>query len=209
MKHFFKESKISLIMKLRGKGIKNKKILNSIELIPREKFIESSLQKHAWEDVALPIGMGQTISQPYIVALMTEELSLKGREIVLEVGTGSGYQSAILSNLCRRVYSIEKIKELYILSNELFKELKISNITTKLGDGSIGWEEIAPFDGIIVTCASKQFPQKLLNQLKIGGKLIIPEENEIGNQVLNSYKVVEKENIEKKYICDVKFVPMV
>ena len=209
MKTMFEEAKASLIMKLRGQGIKSKKILKSIELIPREKFVEQSLIKHSWENVALPIAMGQTISQPYIVALMTSELYLEGREIVLEVGTGSGYQSAILSSLCRRVYTIETIKELYFEANKKFKDLKITNVTTRLGDGSFGWEEVSPFDRIIVTCASKTFPEKLFSQLKIGGIMIIPEEIDFRKQVLNSYRVIDKNSFHKETLCEVKFVPMV
>ena len=205
----YESEKASLIMNLRGMGITNNKILNCIENIPRDIFIEPSLKKHAWENTSLPIGMGQTISQPYIVALMTNELNLNGRELVLEIGTGSGYQSAILSNLCRRVYSIETIQQLYNTAKANFEKLGILNITTKLGDGSEGWDTVSPFDAIIVTCASKNYPKKLINQLKIGGILIIPEEDEYGYQVLNSYKLINNDDIEKKTLCNVKFVPMV
>ena len=209
MKDLYEKEKASLIMNLRGMGITNNKILNCIENIPREIFIEPSLRKHAWENIAIPLGMGQTISQPYIVALMTNELNLNGRELVLEIGTGSGYQSAILSNLCRRVYSIETIQKLYNTANTNFDKLGILNITTKLGDGSEGWPAVSPFDAIIVTCASKNSSQKLISQLKKDGILIIPEEDEFGSQTLIRYKLNNNENIEKKILCNVKFVPMV
>ena len=197
-----------LIMKLRGQGLRSSKVLSAIEKIPRDIFIEKALKNHAWENVTLPIGGGQTISQPYIVGLMTTLLDLSGNEIVLEIGTGSGYQASILSILCRRVYTIERIEMLHQFSNNKFKELGLTNITTKHGNGSGGWPEVAPFDRIILTCAINEIPKILFHQLKVGGILVGPEILDNKNQVLNKYIQIERNKFEKEKIEDVKFVPM-
>ena len=197
-----------LIMKLRGQGLRSSKVLSAIEKIPRDIFIEKALKNHAWENVTLPIGGGQTISQPYIVGLMTTLLDLSGNEIVLEIGTGSGYQASILSVLCRRVYTIERIEMLHQFSNNKFKELGLTNITTKHGNGSGGWPEVAPFDRIILTCAINEIPKILFHQLKVGGILVGPEILDNKNQVLNKYIQIERNKFEKEKIEDVKFVPM-
>ena len=208
MKNNGEEQKAHLIMKLRGLGIRSSKVLSAIESIPRDIFIENALKNHAWENVTLPIGGGQTISQPYIVGLMTSLLSLSGKEIVLEIGTGSGYQASILSLLCRRVYTIERIETLHHFSNKKFKELSLSNITTKHANGSNGWPEASPFDRIILTCAIKEIPKQLFLQLKVGGILVGPEILDNKDQVLNMYTHIEKNKFEKKSVEDVKFVPM-
>jgi len=197
-----------LIMKLRGQGLRSSKVLSAIEKIPRDIFIEKALKNHAWENVTLPIGGGQTISQPYIVGLMTTLLDLSGNEIVLEIGTGSGYQASILSVLCRRVYTIERIEMLHQFSNNKFKELGLTNITTKHANGSNGWPEVSPFDRIILTCAINEIPKILFHQLKVGGILVGPEILDNKNQVLNKYIQIEKNKFEKEKIEDVKFVPM-
>ena len=197
-----------LIMKLRGQGLRSSKVLSAIEKIPRDIFIEKALKNHAWENVTLPIGGGQTISQPYIVGLMTTLLDLSGNEIVLEIGTGSGYQASILSVLCRRLYTIERIEMLHQFSNNKFKELGLTNITTKHANGSNGWPEVSPFDRIIITCAVNEIPKILFHQLKVGGILVGPEILDNKNQVLNKYIQIEKNKFEKEKIEDVKFVPM-
>tara|TARA_B100001175_G_C19317886_1_gene546267 strand:+ start:115 stop:744 length:630 start_codon:yes stop_codon:yes gene_type:complete len=202
------EEKAHLIMKLRGSGISSASVLKAIENIPRELFVESALRNHAWENVPLPIGNGQTISQPFIVSLMTKELNLTGREIVLEIGTGSGYQAAVLSLLCRRVYSIERIKNLHLLSNKRLEDLGLTNITTRHGNGALGWFEVAPFDCIIITCATEKISTSLFNQLKIGGRLIAPEKLVNGKQSLNLYTCFEKGRFKKKSLGEVQFVPM-
>ena len=203
------EEKAHLIMKLRGQGLRSSEVLTAIEKIPRDFFVEKALRNHAWENVPLPIGEGQTISQPYIVAFMTDKLNLNRRNVVLEVGTGSGYQAAILSQLCRRVYSIERIKSLHIIANHRFQKLGLSNISTKLGDGSKGWSEASPFDNIIITCACKNVPKTLLEQLKISGKLITPEISDDQKQYLYLYTKIEKGKFEKKCLEEVRFVPMI
>ena len=197
-----------LIMKLRGQGLRSSKVLSAIEKIPRDIFIEKALKNHAWENVTLPIGGGQTISQQYIVGLMTTLLDLSGNEIVLEIGTGSGYQASILSILCRRVYTIERIEMLHQFSNNKFKELGLTNITTKHANGSNGWPEVSPFDRIILTCAINEIPKILFHQLKVGGILVGPEILDNKNQVLNKYIQIESNKFEKEKIEDVKFVPM-
>jgi protein-L-isoaspartate(D-aspartate) O-methyltransferase len=195
-------------MYLRNKGITDTTVLSAIEKIPRDTFIPAALHDQAYEDIALPIGSGQTISQPYVVAKMTQSLELSDRDKVLEVGTGSGYQACILSKLCRRVYSIERYKNLLVNAEKKFAELNIHNITALCGDGMQGWPQQAPFDKIIVTAAARSAPpDELLNQLKVGGILIIPVGSN-GNQTLKSYKKESDETFAVKDISPVRFVPL-
>lgn len=167
--------KIRLLMALRGAGVTDTKVLAAIERIPRELFVPEAFQDRAWEDTALPIDLGQTISQPLVVGLMTQALELQPRHLVLEVGTGSGYQAAVLSRLCRRVFTIERLEPLLREAEARFKTLDIGNITTRLGDGTRGWPEQAPFARILVTAAGGPEPPKdLTDQLAVGGVLVIP-----------------------------------
>ena len=166
--------KANLIMNLRSMGISSEKVLSAIETIPREIFLPSTFQSYAYQNNPLPIGFEQTISQPYIVALMTEALSLKGSEVILEIGTGSGYQTSILSLLSRRVYSIERIKPLLVNAHSCFKKLKLTNIIAELGDGFLGWPKLAPFDHMIITCAVNKIDDRLLNQVRVNGSCIVP-----------------------------------
>ena len=170
----FLPQKAKLLMALRAQAIMQPEILAAIETLPRELFIPESLHNHAYENASLPIGHKQTISQPYIVALMTQSLELKKTHRVLEIGTGSGYQAAILSRLCRRVYTLERLRPLLVSAEKRLKELQISNITYRHADGAKGWPEAAPFDRIIITCQLAEIPTTLLAQLKIGGILIAP-----------------------------------
>ena len=201
--------KIRLILELRESGINDSKVLSAIEKIPRELFVPENFRNQSYENIALPIGDNQTISQPFIVAKMTELLNLNKNHKVLEIGTGSGYQSAILSLICRRVYTIERIKSLHIIANHRFQKLGLSNISTKLGDGSKGWSEASPFDNIIITCACKNVPKTLLEQLKISGKLITPEISDDQKQYLYLYTKIENGKFEKKCLEEVRFVPMI
>lgn len=162
-----------LVEELKNKGIKDVAVLNAIASVEREKFIPKTMAHLAYKDTALPIGYEQTISQPYTVAFMTEKLNLKEGDKVLEIGTGSGYQAAILYKMGMRVYSIEINLDLHNRAKKLFDELGI-RVHAKFGDGSIGWAEFAPYDGIIVTAGSPSIPNKLLEQLAIGGRLVIP-----------------------------------
>ena len=161
----FQHEKARLIMTLRGMGVVEADVLSAMERVPRELFVPTALSQHAYENASLPIALEQTISQPYIVARMTAALELTGRERVLEIGTGSGYQAAILSFLCRRVYSIERLRPLLVEAENRFRKLRITNVTSKFGDGAKGWPEGAPFDRVILTCAPPEIPATLLLSL--------------------------------------------
>lgn len=200
-------------MGLRTKGIVDTAVLSAIERVPREEFVPAHSRDQAWEDMALPIGLGQTISQPLVVAKMTEALDITDRDMVLEIGTGCGYQTAVLSHLARRVYTIERHKHLSVDAEKRFESLALRNITAIVADGMKGWVTIhgfnpAPFDKIIVTAAAREKPpQALFDQLKIGGKMIIPV-GESGNQMLKLYKRESEEAYSVKDILPVRFVPL-
>jgi len=200
---------IRLLMYLRRNGVTDTDVLSVIERVPREYFVHQQFDDKAYEDTALPIGHGQTISQPLVVAMMTQELELTSRHTVLEIGTGSGYQATILSQLCRRVYSIERLKPLLDIAQARFDEMKIRNITAIHGDGYKGWPSAAPFDRIIVTAgASKEPPPALLDQLAVGGILILPVRlNALKEQLVKIRKT--EEGITQQPIMDVRFVPLV
>src|SRR4029079_2508821 len=159
------QDQIGLIMQLRRRGIRDNAVLRAIERVPRELFVDEAFADHAYQDIALPIDCGQTISQPYVVALMTERLQLDERHKVLEIGTGSGYQTAILARLSRRVFSVERHRELMAEAGLRFEQLSLPNIACRFGDGSKGWPEQAPFDRIIVTAAPAEIPMALVEQL--------------------------------------------
>jgi protein-L-isoaspartate(D-aspartate) O-methyltransferase len=203
----FQQEKARLTMALRGMGVVEADVLSAIEQVPRELFVPTALRDHAYENASLPIAMEQTISQPYIVARMTAALELTGRERVLEIGTGSGYQAAILSFLCRRVYSIERLRPLLVEAETQFRRLRITNITTKVGDGARGWPEGAPFDRIILTCAPASIPEALLNQLKTGGIMVAPEGRDRAQALVTVRRTVT--GFEKEELLPVKFVPLV
>jgi len=192
---------------IEARGVKDKKVLQAMRTVPRHKFVSDDLKSSAYEDRPLPIGCGQTISQPYIVALMTELLEVDEGDKALEVGTGSGYQAAILSEIVKKVYTIEIFEELGTSAKKRLKELGYSNAEVRVADGYYGWPEEAPFDAIIVTCAATHIPPPLIAQLKEGGKMCIP----IGGvfQVQN-LMLIEKKNgkITSKNILPVMFVPM-
>jgi len=191
---------------LKGRDIVDEKVLDAMLKVERHKFVPKDLQHLAYIDEPLPIGFGQTISQPYIVALMTQLLELEGDEKVLEIGTGSGYQAAILAELSKEVYTIEIIPQLAQRAEKLLKDLGYKNIFVKIGDGYLGWPEYAPFDRIILTCAPEEIPQTLVEQLKDGGKMVLP----VGS-VAQDLVVVEKQKgkIITKSIIPVRFVPMI
>lgn len=200
---------IRLIMALRTKGVADTATLAAIERTPRDVFVPSNFQDQAYEDVALPIGLGQTISQPLVVALMTQALEINDRHKVLEIGTGSGYQTAILSRLARRVYTIERHRPLLDVAEQRFAQMQLRNITTMAGDGMLGWPVQAPFDRIIVTAAATlRPPQALLDQLAIGGILVIPIALDGVDQVLRRYKRESDDVTAIQDICAVKFVPL-
>lgn len=190
-----------------ARGIKDPKVLEAFYKVERHRFVPEDLLANAYGDFPLAIGSGQTISQPYIVALMTQSLDLTGNERVLEIGTGSGYQAAILAQLCRQVYGIERFAALSQKAKDLLEDLGYSNIEIMTGDGTSGWPEEAPFDRIMITAASSVIPAPLIEQLKEGGKLIIP----MGGSFSQALTLGEKENGNLKLhkICDCVFVPLV
>ena len=196
-----------LIMRLKEQGIESTEVLSVMKELPRHLFVDEALASRAYEDTALPIGHGQTISQPFIVAKMTEIL-LQGlpKNKVLEVGTGSGYQTAVLSRLVDRVFSVERISPLQNQARERFYQLKFNNIKLKHSDGSWGWEDNAPYDGIIVTCAPEEVPQELLKQLAPGGRLVIP----VGGSSGQSLRVIDRNGntFEETELDAVSFVPL-
>jgi len=189
-----------------SRGILDKKVIEAMRRVDRGRFVSILYQHRAYEDIPLPIGYGQTISQPYIVAYMTEALELSKNDVVLEIGTGSGYQAAILAELAKKVYTIEIIEPLATLARNRLSNLGYKNIEVKYGDGYKGWPEFAPFDKIMVTAAATDIPEELIKQLKVGGKMIIP----IGNSSQRLYLITKTEQgIEKKPLINVIFVPMV
>lgn len=190
---------------IESRGIKNPLVLRAMKKVPRHLFLADDLRDLAYTDGPLPIGNEQTISQPYIVALMTELLNLKGGEKILEIGTGSGYQAAVLSEICSQIYSVEIVEPLALKADETLKRLGYKNVEVKVGDGYQGWEEQAPFDGIIVTAAPDHIPQPLYDQLKMGARLVLPVGN--GNQDL---MVITKtaEGMKKETVIPVRFVRM-
>ena len=177
---------------IKARGIKDERVLMAMETIPRHLFVDEGLIEQAYSDSPLPIGEHQTISQPYIVALMTEVLELKGRERVLEIGTGSGYQTAILASLADRVFSVERIASLATGARKILDKLNFYNVAIRVGDGSYGWSDEAPFDAIITTAAAPDIPQYLLEQLIPGGRMVLPAG---GRELQTLYKLTRsKEN---------------
>jgi len=194
---------------LKERGIEDSMVLNAMQTVPREVFVPEDLKDQAYNDNPLPIGFDQTISQPYIVAFMTESLELQPEYKVLEIGTGSGYQAAILSRICCEVYSVEIIKELAGRAGEIFEKQLYDNIHIKVGDGHQGWPEQSPFDSIIVTAAGVDIPTPLISQLKVGGKMILPLKRNNYEQILVLVtKIDVDDNIIQKELLPVMFVPM-
>ena len=196
-----------LVLALRSQGVTDPKVLNALESTPRNLFVPDLFQERAWEDSALPIACGQTISQPYIVGLMTQALQLEGRHRVLEIGTGSGYQTSVLAKLVRYVYTIERYRTLLSEAEYRLKKLDLGTVITRFGDGGEGWPEQAPFDRIIVTAAAPGEPRALLAQLKPKGILVAP----IGKgpvQTLRRYLGDGHGGFRTEELCDVRFVPL-
>ena len=197
--------KIRLILELREAGISNTKVLSAIESIPREYFLSESFRNQAYENIALPIAEGQTISQPLVVALMTEALELNKKHKVLEIGTGSGYQTTILSILSRRVYTIERIKSLLVNAEKIFDKLKLTNIVSKHADGNLGWQEQESFDRIIFTAATNNISNTIFNNLKEYGIIVAPM---ITNTKQILKKFIKKNNkLKSETLSEVSFVP--
>jgi len=189
-----------------GRGIKDNKVLEAMKRVPRHLFIDKIYQHQAYNDYPLPVAYGQTISQPYMVAVMTELLELKANEKVLEIGTGSGYQTAILALLCSKVYTIERIGSFTQRARNILEDLGFRNISFMVGDGSIGWAEFAPYDGIMVTAGAPEIPNSLIEQLAENGRLVIPVGTEYW-QILNLVKK-HKGRIYRKELFECTFVPL-
>jgi len=195
-----------LVQRLRDKGIRDESVLATIGEIPRHIFVDEALAHRAYEDTALPIGQGQTISQPFIVALMTQTLLNKPRERVLEIGTGSGYQTAVLAALVDRVFTVERIAALIERARERFRALKLRSVRVKYDDGNLGWADQGPFDGIIVTAAARVVPETLLEQLTVGGRMVIP----IGGDRTQELVVLDRteDGVRRESLEHVRFVPL-
>ncbi len=192
-----------------ARGVKNKKVLDAMNSVPRHMFVPVGYRQGSYFDQPLPIGLEQTISQPYIVALMTEMLDVDHDDIVLEIGTGSGYQAAVLSTIVKELYTIEIIEELGLQAAELLKSLGYDNVKVKVSDGGLGWPEKAPFDAIIVTAAAPKIPEPLIKQLKPGGRMVIPVDSNFYSQDLLIVEKDEAGNIETRKTIPVRFVPLV
>lgn len=200
--------KANLLAGLRRRGIDDERVLAAMAAVPREAFVEDAFADQAYSDQALPMSCGQTISQPYIVAFMTAALNVEPRHRVLEIGTGSGYQTAILSQLCKRVYSIERFRTLAEKAGHRLTALRINNVTQKVGDGAEGWPQLAPFDRVIVTAAARDVPKALLDQMGEDGIMILPIEERPGKQDL--YRAARTAHgIERQHLLPVRFVPLV
>jgi protein-L-isoaspartate(D-aspartate) O-methyltransferase len=208
-KNYDNQRELMVDTQIESRGIYDEAVLKAMRTVPRHLFVTKGYRYQSYYDRPLPIGYGQTISQPYIVALMTELLCLTDSSKVLEIGTGSGYQAAVLAEITNEVYSMEIVEELHNISNETLKKTGYYNVKTKTGDGYFGWEEHAPFDAIIVTCAAEFVPPPLIKQLNIGGVMCIP----VGPpfQVQNLLLITKKseKNIETEVITYVRFVPLV
>jgi protein-L-isoaspartate(D-aspartate) O-methyltransferase len=189
-----------------GRGIKDPRVIEAMRKVPREFFVESALASRAYDDGPLPIGEKQTISQPYIVGLMTEALALKDTEKVLEIGTGSGYQTAVLAELAHHVFSLEKIRSLSIRARAILDELRYYNVALHVGDGTLGWSDHAPYDAILVTAGSPGVPKPLVDQLSVGGRLIIPLGDE-QSQVLKRIRRTEA-GLEEDDLGECRFVKL-
>ncbi len=203
----FESERKELVEKLKERKITDNLVLEAFLRVERHQFLPKALEPHAYKDVALPIGFGQTISQPYTVAFMTQALQLKKGAKVLELGTGSGYQAAILVNMEMRVFSIERQFDIYARTRKLFDEKNI-NAFLKFGDGTIGWEEYAPYDGIIVTAGSPSVPASLKKQLAVGGRLVIP----VGDKTSQILTIIAKEgenDFSQKQVPSFTFVPLI
>jgi len=190
-----------------NRGVRHRRVLAALAATPREWFVPPSLAANAYEDAPLPIGNGQTISQPYVVALMTTVLAPRRRDVLLEIGTGSGYQTAVLARLAQRVATVERLPDLLVEAEVRFQRLRLTNIDTRLGDGARGWPERAPFNGILVTAAAPHIPPPLLEQLAIGGRLVIP----LGDLSTQELVIVTRgrDGWTERRAGGVRFVPLV
>jgi protein-L-isoaspartate(D-aspartate) O-methyltransferase len=204
----FESERVRMVeVQIAGRGVKDTRVLAAMRRIPRHEFLPEAIRGVAYADQALPIGEGQTMSQPYMVALMTELLELKGPERVLEIGTGSGYQAALLAELCEKVYTVERVKMLAAQARVVLDRLGYKNVAIKVYDGTYGWKEMAPFDAIIVTAGSPDVPSTLVDQLRDGGRLVIPVGERHSQQLVRMIKTSHGIVTEKSIPCI--FVPLI
>jgi len=206
---YAQKRKMMVEQQIVARGVINRKVLDAMNSVPRHLFVPEGYRRGSYFDQPLPIGSGQTISQPYIVALMTEMLDVGKDDTVLEIGTGSGYQAAVLSTIVKELYTIEIIEELGLQAGKLLKRLGYDNVNVKISDGGLGWPEKAPFDAIIVTAAAPKIPDSLIKQLKPGGRMVIPVDNDSYCQDLLVVEKDEAGNIETEKTIPVRFVPLV
>ncbi|MHB0962350.1 MAG: protein-L-isoaspartate(D-aspartate) O-methyltransferase [Gemmatimonadaceae bacterium] len=196
-----------LIDELRAKGISDMAVLRALDLTPRHQFVPTGVRHRAYEDAPLPIGNGQTISQPYVHAMYLQTLRLQGSEKVLEIGTGSGYQTVLLAHLCRHVYSIERIRPLIETARDAITECGVTNVSLLCGDGTLGWPEFAPYDAILVGAGAPEIPQPLVAQLAVGGRLIVPIGGRDDQRLIEITRTAT--GVERRDLSDVRFVPLV
>jgi len=204
--NYFEKRERMVDAQIEARGVKDQKVLAAMRKVPRHLFVPENMKLYAYQDEPLLIGEGQTISQPYIVAYMSEALQLKGHERILEVGTGSGYQAAILAEIVKEVFSVELLESLSLNAQDVLKKLSYKNIYFRVGDGTLGWKEHAPYDAIIVTAAPTKVPKALQDQLKSGGKMVIPVGAAFQELVLVTK---EKRKFKKKKLLPVRFVPLI
>ena len=210
MDRYAKQRKKMVDSQIRSRGVRDERVLRAMEKIPRHLFIDEGLIDQAYNDNPLPIGEKQTISQPYIVALMTEALELKGREKVLELGTGSGYQAAILAELADRVFTIERIASLAQKARKLLESLNYYNVVIRVGDGTYGWREESPFDAIVVSAGSPSIPRMLVEQLAIGGRLVIPVGSRYSQSLIKLTRLSENpDDVKKEDLGGCRFVNLI
>jgi protein-L-isoaspartate(D-aspartate) O-methyltransferase len=192
---------------LRNRGIRDERVLEAFQRVPRHLFVEPAMQGSAYGDFALPIGHGQTISQPYMVALMTEALRPEPEDRILEIGTGSGYQAAILSRLVRTVFTVERIAALAQRAQKILADASIANVVQRVGDGTLGWKQFAPFDGIVVTAGAPRMPDGLREQIEVGGRLVIP----VGAGSQQILRIIERtaDGFREEESCLCSFVPLI
>lgn len=203
----YSRRRTELVNKLEKKGIEDRNVLQAIQVIPRHIFVDTALQNRAYEDTALPIGSGQTISQPFTVAAQTELLEVEKGDKILEIGTGSGYQAAILCHMGATVYSVERHEKLYLNAKSILQELGY-RAHLKCGDGTLGWSAYAPYDGIVVTAGAPVVPEDLIKQLNVGGKLVVPVGNQ-KSQVMTRITRVSEDSYEEEQLQHFKFVPLI
>jgi protein-L-isoaspartate(D-aspartate) O-methyltransferase len=197
-----------LILRLRRAGISDQRVVSAIESVPREMFVPAESHADAYAERALPIDCGQTITAPVVVGIMTAALDVSDRDRVLEVGTGTGYQTAILSKLARRVYTVDRFRTLVSAAESRFRTLRLANVTTLVGDGMKGWPEQAPFDKIVVTAAAEDVPQPILRQVRVGGVIVMPVGPPEGIQKLTRMERTE-DGFDERVLAEVRFVPLI